>query len=194
MTGAAPDDTRAALIRVARDAFAERGYAGTHLEDVAAAMGLTKGAIYHHFGSKAELFGAVRASLEQALLHRVEAALRAASPGWPRVEAALDAYLDASAEPAYARVVLVEAAHAPAPSPIDRAVGHRLVRDLLEELASHDVLRPLPLDVLARVLRAALDEVALAMAEASDVARARADGRAVLRALLEGLARGRTRA
>ena len=183
------DDTRAALIGVARDAFAERGYAGTHLEDVAGAMGLTKGAIYHHFGSKAELFGAVGAALEHALFARVEAALATAPPGWPRVEAALDAYLDASAEPAYARIVLLEATHAPTPSPIDRAVGHRLVRELLAELASQGVLRPLPLDALARVLRAALDEVAVAMAEASDVARARADGRAVLAALLEGLAR-----
>ena len=51
--------TRAALLEEATTLFAERGYSGTSLEDVASASQVTRGAVYHHFASKQALFEAV---------------------------------------------------------------------------------------------------------------------------------------
>ena len=64
--------TRADLIAKARRAFAEHGYAQAPIEDVVQACGLTRGALYHHFGSKQGLFLAVVAELERELLSRID--------------------------------------------------------------------------------------------------------------------------
>lgn len=59
-----PMSTREALLKQARRAFAERGYAATSLEDIARGLGLTKAAVYHHWASKRELLEDL---LEEAL-------------------------------------------------------------------------------------------------------------------------------
>lgn len=55
--------TRESLLRAALAAFSTKGYAAATLEDVAAKAGITRGAIYWHFGSKAELYTACREAL-----------------------------------------------------------------------------------------------------------------------------------
>ena len=59
------------IVAAALASFAERGYAATKLEDVAAAAGISKGTIYLYFPTKEHLF---RAVVEQAVLPNVEAA------------------------------------------------------------------------------------------------------------------------
>ena len=62
IAGVAAEQTRERLLRAAADVFAERGYDGTRVADIAAAAGVSNGALYAHFGSKAELLtGALRA-------------------------------------------------------------------------------------------------------------------------------------
>ena len=59
------EDSRADILSAAAACFMERGYAETSIDDVAHALGATKGRIYHHFRSKADLFAAVfRAGME----------------------------------------------------------------------------------------------------------------------------------
>jgi AcrR family transcriptional regulator len=70
------EDTRRALLSAARHEFATRGYAQASLDDIAARARLTKGALYHHFASKAAVLTAVYLELEQALAAQV-AGLRA---------------------------------------------------------------------------------------------------------------------
>jgi AcrR family transcriptional regulator len=53
------EQTRQDLLVAALTVFSQKGYTATRLEDVAHAAGVTRGAIYHHFGSKAELYGAL---------------------------------------------------------------------------------------------------------------------------------------
>jgi AcrR family transcriptional regulator len=55
IAGMAAAETRERLMRAAANAFAERGYDGTRVADIAAAAGVSNGALYAHFGSKAEL-------------------------------------------------------------------------------------------------------------------------------------------
>src|SRR6478752_5521701 len=63
--------TRAALVSVARSLFAERGYAAVGTEEIVRAAGVTRGALYHHFQGKRELFQAVYEDVEQTLLERI---------------------------------------------------------------------------------------------------------------------------
>jgi len=54
--GVAPDETRASLLGAAAKVFARRGYDGASIAEITSEAGLTSGAIYAHYGSKAELF------------------------------------------------------------------------------------------------------------------------------------------
>ncbi|MBL8623716.1 MAG: TetR/AcrR family transcriptional regulator [Myxococcales bacterium] len=185
------EDTRRALLAAARHEFATRGYAQASLDDIAARARLTKGALYHHFASKAAVLTAVYLEMEQELAERVAAAVAAsAGDARARLFAAVEAFFAASAEPAYARLVLRDA-----PGVLDRvegrsidhAIGLELVSGLLVALRAEGRLGPLPLDMTARMLLAAVSEVAMSMAHADDPAAVQAEGMAVIDALITGL-------
>src|SRR5437773_5827824 len=99
--------TRAALLDAATTLFAERGYAGTSLEDVATAARVTRGAVYHHFAGKQALFEAVLDQQERQADAQIVAAAVADDP-WQAATQALDAFLTKCCEPAYSRLVWVE--------------------------------------------------------------------------------------
>ena len=99
--------TRAALLDEATALFAERGYAGTSLEDVASASQVTRGAVYHHFASKQALFEAVLELQEARVTAEVLAAASAPDP-WDAALLALDAYLTHCCDPVYGRLVWLE--------------------------------------------------------------------------------------
>src|SRR5262249_34523696 len=65
--------TRAALMATARAMFAQRGYAGVGTEEIVRSAGVTRGALYHHFAGKAELFEAVYEEVERELLESIAA-------------------------------------------------------------------------------------------------------------------------
>jgi AcrR family transcriptional regulator len=99
--------TRAALLDEATTLFAEHGYAGTSLEDVASASRVTRGAVYHHFASKQALFEAVLDLQEERATTEIVAAAGAANP-WDAAMLALDAYLTHCCDPVYGRLVWLE--------------------------------------------------------------------------------------
>ncbi|MGP4097856.1 TetR family transcriptional regulator [Nonomuraea sp. KM90] len=76
IAGVTAAETRERLLRAAADAFAERGYDGTRVADIAAAAGVSNGALYAHFGSKADLLVAALRAHGRRLL----ASLFAADP------------------------------------------------------------------------------------------------------------------
>lgn len=61
------EETRTKLIRTARQQFGKAGYAATVMDDLTAQAGLTRGALYHHFGDKKGLFLAVLQDLDREL-------------------------------------------------------------------------------------------------------------------------------
>lgn len=88
-------DRRAELIEKAAQLFGERGYANTSMRDISAAFGILHGSIYHHFGSKEELFITVYASGVDRFVNDVEKAIEPLTDPWQRLEAACIAHLEA---------------------------------------------------------------------------------------------------
>jgi AcrR family transcriptional regulator len=184
-------DTRRAILAAARQAFARKGYASTSLEDIVAPARLTKGALYHHFESKAAVLEALYVELGEELAARVARAVEAASDdAWQRLVAALEAFFAGSAEPDYARIVLRDAPpvlggrHG---REIDQAIGLALVCELVEGLQRASLMPPLPVLAVSRVLLAATGELAVAMAFSDDPDAARREGTEVVLAILTGL-------
>lgn len=182
--------TRAELIAAARELFAERSYAGVGTEEIVRRAGVTRGALYHHFGGKRELLRAVYEQMESEFMDRLAAA---ASPGAGVVETMLagaEMFLDHCLEPEVQRIVLLDA---PAVLGWDewREIGADYGLGLIKALVGAGIesgeIRPQPVEPLSHVLLGALDELAMLVARSEDPKRARAEAGAVLEALVQSL-------
>lgn len=72
-----PEATRAAVLAAAERLFAERGFANTSLRDISGASGVSHPLIHHHFGSKEDLYQAVKRRLKEDYARRFPHAARA---------------------------------------------------------------------------------------------------------------------
>jgi len=179
--------TRDALVGVARELFGERGYDGTSIGAVLEAAGVARGALYHHFATKEELFDAVL-DREIARLSTVatEAAAGATTP-LEMLRLACAAWLRMALDPAVQRITLLDA---PA------VVGWRRWREIDEAhilgglraaiglLAAQGNLAETEVDMYAHMLLAAVAEAALVIAQADDPEAALARGQAAVDTLL----------
>lgn len=97
--------TTAALVKAARELFAEQGFAATSRDQIAERAGVTRGALYHHFASKTAVAAAVVAELEKQLVQRVVSAASEAEDVRTQLHLACRAYMDAAADPTIARIL-----------------------------------------------------------------------------------------
>jgi AcrR family transcriptional regulator len=181
--------TTAALVAAARELFAKDGYETTSLDAVAAAAELTKGAVYHHFASKSELFAAVFQQEAVNLGEVVAAAYARKRDPWRAFEAGCIAFLEACLEPGLRRITLLNA---------EAVLGWDRMRELesgmlsMSEIAirrSIDAGRiarrdPAP---LAQLLFGTLCEAAMVVARADDQPAAQRAIVAELRRMLNSL-------
>src|SRR3954466_4474291 len=86
--------TRARLLRVSRDLFARRGYAAVGTEEIVRKAKVTRGALYHHFRDKKDLFRAVHEQVEQELAERISAALDPERPPLELLTDGMRVFLD----------------------------------------------------------------------------------------------------
>jgi len=184
--------TRAALVAAARGLFTQRGFAGVSAEEIARAAGVTRGALYHQFDGKLELFAAVFEQVEAELAERIGAQVSVveAEDIVAALHVGVDAWIDASAEPAVHRLVLIEA---PAVlgwerwREIGRRYGVGLVQGGVEAAITAGVMAPQPVGPIAHALVGALEEAVLYAARADDRERATAEVRDALHRLVDGL-------
>jgi AcrR family transcriptional regulator len=103
--------TRGKLIEVGIELFSERGFAGVGTEELVDRAKVTRGALYHHFGDKRDLFRAVHEELEQRIVAKIAAALEADPRQDPleALEVAAGAVLDVALDSKIARVTLIDA-------------------------------------------------------------------------------------
>lgn len=97
--------TRSALLAAARELFATQGYAATGREEIAEAAGVTRGALYHHFDSKAEVAAAVIAAIEDELVDRVVTAALLGHGVRQQLHLGCRAYMEACADPSMSRIL-----------------------------------------------------------------------------------------
>ncbi|MEV0566548.1 TetR/AcrR family transcriptional regulator [Dactylosporangium sp. NPDC050588] len=185
--------TRAALIQAARPLFAASGFTAVGTEAIVRAAGVTRGAMYHQFADKTDLFAAVFEAVEADLTRRIDDAVGGSGLTDPIALMRLGAatWLDACAEPEVQRIVLIEA-----PSVLGwarwREISLRHGMGLVQSLVSYAIsvgrIAEQPPEPLSHVLIGAIDEAALYLSQAEDPVRARADIGAVLDRLIDSLA------
>ncbi|MBW0012654.1 TetR/AcrR family transcriptional regulator [Mycobacterium sp.] len=163
--------TRQAVLDAAEAAFAERGFTATSITDIAEAARVTKGAVYHHFPDKRALFEAVLNRCDETAQRNVfDAVAKHPDDLWGGVLAALDATLDACADPVIGRLIYLE-------GPI--ALGWTRWRECEDEYTYGNIRRLLdsaiqagiyrrdiPVDAMAQVMTGMITHAGVALAEA----------------------------
>ena len=186
-------DTRQALVDTARRLFTSQGYAATGTEEIVAGARVTRGALYHHFKDKSDLF---RAVMEQVAREVAEELISAelshpAAGAWEEVRGGLSAFLDLCVvTDDFQRIVLVEGPTVLGHEAWDDLVagyGSNLLADWLNRSIEQGAIAPVPVQPLTRLLIAMISESSLYIARAEDRAAARAEMGEVLARLLDGL-------
>jgi AcrR family transcriptional regulator len=186
--------TRRALHAAARRLWAEHGYAAVSTPEIARAAGVTRGAMYHQYSDKAKLFVAVLELVEAEVIDRLAAAVAEVKPRSPgeALRVAADAWLEIASEPEVRQLVLLDA-----PSilgwagfrEISLRYGLGMTEQLLSAAMEAGQIRRQPVRPLATIMIGALDEAAMSIANAEDPDSEKADVRAVVHNLIDGLMR-----
>jgi AcrR family transcriptional regulator len=197
-------ETRAKLIASARVLFADRGFVAVGIEEIVRGANLTRGALYHHFRDKEDLFLAVYEQVESDLTTEIAQMVDgvpnadgvlvpgiAESP-WQALELGAARFLAACAEPEVQRIALLDA-----PAVLGwetwREVGSRYGLGLIEGVLAAAIetgeLEEQPVATLAHMLMGAIDELALLVARADDQTAAYTEATASFGRLLAGLRR-----
>jgi len=184
------DATRSSLLRVARQLFTERGYAATSTTEIADRAGVTRGALYHHFPAKDDLFRAVFEELEAEVANHVAREALAGADPLEQLRLGSRAFLDACVDPAVQRIVLLEGPGVlgwEAWQEIEERYGYGLVAGGVEAVIAAGLVDAQPAGPLAHVLFGALSQAGLMVARADDAGSARSEMEAAMNRLLDGL-------
>jgi len=185
-------DTRGALITAARRLFAAHGFDGTGTEQIVAEARVTRGALYHHFRDKADVFRAAMAEAAADVATRLideQLAAEAESP-MAEIRDGVSAFLDVCVGGDFQRIVLVDGPRvlgAEAWEDLVERYGRSLLEEWLRRCMGTGDLDQVPVRALARLLIAMLTEASLAIARADDPVAERAALGEVLDRMLVGL-------
>jgi len=182
--------TRGILIQVARTLFFEKGYAATGTPEVVETAGVTRGALYHHFGNKEGLFQAVVAAVQHDVAQRIVAEAEASTTLWAQLLAGCHAFLKASLDPEVQRILLVDA---PAVlgweqwRKLDAEHSMQTLHWVLTALAQQGLIKVASIAAAVHLLSGAMNEAALWIAQAEQPETALAEAMLTLEQLLNGL-------
>ncbi|OBI84974.1 TetR/AcrR family transcriptional regulator [Mycobacterium asiaticum] len=182
------DRTRRDLIDAGRELFVQRGYFNTSIGDLVDKSGVgTRGAFYHHFKDKAELFRAVFEEVENDLTLRSIAAPPQGTDPWQRLSRGLHGFLDAALEPEVQRVMLVDG-----PAVLGwrelRAIQENnsiaLINEKVREAIADGIIDDQPVGELTHMIVAAVEEASKLVAHAANPTQARRRAAKILDRLL----------
>lgn len=171
-TTKAESEATAERIRcTAAELFATHGFAGIGLEQIAAAADVTRGAVYHHFSGKRELFEVVANRAQQRVADAVVESAATEPDPWAGLLAGCRAFLIASLSEPHRRILLIDA-----PSVLgwstwrsqDAGASGRQLNDAVQELADAEVISVHSPSGMAVLLSGAMNEAALHIAEAEN--------------------------
>jgi AcrR family transcriptional regulator len=201
--GAAPDrqrsslraehvaQTRAALVAAGRLFFGQAGFAQTSVEDLAREAGVTTGALYHHFPTKAALFEAVFELVHAELMSASGEAAERADGAVESLAAAFEAFLDKVLEPDVQRIIISDGPSVLGPArftELDERYAFAAIVAALQSAADSGLLRADDPATLARLLLGALTRGGMLIASSDEPVATRNAVAATLRSILTGLA------
>jgi AcrR family transcriptional regulator len=184
--------TRASLTAAAAALFGERGYSAVGTGEIAEAAGVTRGALYHQFADKRDLFAAVFESVEQELIERISERIAAADPGDPlgALAEGAEVLIDAVLEPRFRQIAAVDAPGVLGWDQwreISERYGLGLIVAGLTAAVEEGSMEDRPVLPIAHLLLGALNEGAMYVAMAPDSERARRETLDALRNMLSAL-------
>ncbi|ENV13039.1 TetR/AcrR family transcriptional regulator [Acinetobacter schindleri] len=165
-------ETRKKLIQVARRAFGEYGYAETSMDKLTAEAGLTRGALYHHFGDKKGLFAAVVDQIDSEMASSAQQHLEQPDDLWEGLMLEGRTYIQNALNPEFQRIVLRDGpavlgdpAHWPSQNKCLQST-----RECVEQLLAEGRLKPVDALAAAVLLNGAAMNAALWVASSGDPA------------------------
>lgn len=188
--------TRTALLEAARWLFTERGFGGVTAEELVREAGMTRGALYHHFGGKGVLggkeglFAALYEQVQREIAVQILRAARDEADPWSALRAGCHAFLGVCVDPTVRQVVLLDA---PAVlgwehwREVDARHGLGLLKEGLREAMEAGAIREQPVDPVAHLLVGAMNEAGMWIARSTEPEAALGQARSALDDLLEGL-------
>ena len=182
--------TRAAIVRAARELFSKHGFADVGTNEIVQRAGVTRGAMYHHFPTKKDIFRAVYEDTEKELVEQFAARLAAIEDPWDALVTGMRGFLDICTDPELARIGLIDG-----PAVLGwaewREIGQRYVRGLvtrgLQNAMNAGVIRRADVTQLGYLMTGSLGEAGMVLAHAEDPEATRKDVEATLMVMLDGL-------
>lgn len=182
---------RAAVLEAARELFAERGYEDVSTAEILARAGVSRGAMYHHFARKIELFEALYVQMEDEMLATIVEAAGPAGTQVERIRVGGTAYLRECERPSdWARICLRQSREVLG---LDRwrelaaACGLGAMAGAVAAAMEEGGIERGNAEMAAAIYLAALIEAALQVADAPDPVAARREAEAIVGRLLDGL-------
>lgn len=182
------DRTRRDLVDAGRALFVEKGYFETSISDLVTRSGVgTRGAFYHHFKDKAELFRAVFEEVERDLTLRSLASPPHGADAWEKLSVGMRGFLESALEPEVQRVMLIDGPVVlgwRTLRSIQESNSIAMINEMVDEAIAEGIIDDQPVGELTHLLVAAVEEAALLVAHADRPAKARARAAKVLDRLL----------
>jgi len=182
-------DTRDRIIEAGRNAFGRDGYEATSIATILDEAAVTKGALYHHFASKEELFDVVLDRVTQEIAESVAQRARTGGDPVTSLKAGCGAWLEMALDPAVQRITLLDAAAVVGWARM-REIDNRHtlggMRSNLERLVGPSGLDA-DVELLAHMVLAAVNEAALFIVRAEDPQAALQVGREAVETLIDRL-------
>ncbi len=168
--------TRGRLIATGRRLFAEKGFAGASTEEILSEASVSRGALYHHFPSKTQLFQAVFEAVEDDLTAQVMSAAATTSDPKRMLERGFDAFLDQCRNPEVQRIVMLDGPtvlgwdtwHA-----LDERYGFGSIKAVLALAAEQGTLPTASVEPMAHLLLGAVMQAGMVVARAENPAAAK---------------------
>lgn len=182
------EETRATLLVTARQFFGQHGYAATSMDDLTAKAGLTRGALYHHFGDKRGLLAAVVEQIDAEMDVRLQAISDSSEDAWEGFRKRCHAYLEMALEPEIQRIILRDArAVLGGASPESQRHCIQSMQRLIDQLIQQNVVVQADAQALASLIYGSLAEAAFWIADGDDGNLRLTRGIVALDLLLRGL-------
>lgn len=183
------EETRGKLIAAARRAFAQKGYSEASMDDLTAAAGLTRGALYHNFGDKKGLLQAVIDQIDGEILEQMRAVGQQYHTRWHAFLAEAITYIEMSLEPEVQRIMLLDGPAVlgdPSRWP-NQTACLRTTAAMLAELIEEGTVKPVDTEAAAQLVNGAALNAALWIAAADEPVAALPRAVQAFRLLVSGL-------